>query len=381
MSQSYVSVGSGQTWGPLYLEVEKYNLTLVGGREDTVGVSGLTLGGGASFYTGLHGFACDRVVNYEIVLGDGSIVNANANSSTELFKALKGGSNNFGIVTRFDLQTFPATPGGLYAGLLFMDYDTNKDAVLQQLVRLIDTNEEHRDDAETVSFIYNNPDDTPSIAVQVVNVNGIENSTSFAPLNNLTIEYDTRRRQSYGTFITAYEASGGLRTSWYSICFQNNINVLNKASSLFEEVVNDLNTLIPDSGYTMTFVFQPLPKYFASVSASAGAGQGNSLGLSDSVTANSVIFLAEAQALTVRDEAIINQKLAALTAELEAYAAEQDASTSWLYLNYVNPEQDPLSSYGEESVDFLKQVANKYDPSGFFQTRVDGGFKLSSLDN
>lgn len=316
-----------------------------------------------------------------MVLGDGSIVNANANSSTDLFKALKGGSNNFGIVTRFDLQTFAATPGGLYAGLLYMDYDTNKDAVLQQLVRLIDINEEHRNDAETVSFIYTNPEDTPSMAVQVVNVDGIENSTSFAPLNNLTLELDTRMRQSYGTFITTYEAAGGLRTSWYSLCFQNNINVMYKARSLFEDVVDDLNTLLPDSGYSMTFVFQPLPQYFANVSANAGAGQGNSLGLSDSVTANSVIFLAEAQAATVRDEAVINQKLAALTAELEAYAVAQGAATSWRYLNYVNPEQDPLSSYGTESVTFLKQVAKKYDPSGFFQKRVNGGFKLSSLDD
>lgn len=193
------------------------------------------------------------------MLGHGSIVNANANSSTDLFKALKGGSNNFGIVTRSDLQTFAATQGGLYAGLLYMDYDTNKDAVLQQLIRLIDINEEHRSDTETVSSIYTNREETPSIVVQLI--------------------------------------------------------------------LDDLNTLIPGSGYTMTLVFQPLPKYFASVSASAGARQGNSLGLSGSVTANSFIFLAETKALTIRDEAVINQKLAALAAELEAYAAGQDAST------------------------------------------------------
>lgn len=321
------------------------------------------------------------MVNFEVVLGDGSIVNANANSSTDLFKALKGGSNNFGIITRLDLQTFAATAGGLYAGLLYMDYETNKDAVLPQLARLIDINEQHRDDTETVSFIYDNEDDTTSISVQVVNVNGKENSTSFAPLSTLTTTFDTRMRQTYGTFITTYQDTGGLRTCWYSVCFQNKMAVLKKAQALFEQVIADLNTLIPDSGYTMTFVFQPLPKYFADVSARAGAGQGNVLGLSDSVVANAVIFLAEAKARTVRDEAVINLKLAALTAELEAYAEAQGAATSWRYLNYVNPEQDPLSTYGEENVGFMKQVASKYDPSGFFQTRVNGGFKLSSLDD
>jgi FAD/FMN-containing dehydrogenase len=43
------------------------------------------------------------------VLSDGGIVNANATSRSDLFAALKGGQNNFGIVTRFDLKAYPAT--------------------------------------------------------------------------------------------------------------------------------------------------------------------------------------------------------------------------------------------------------------------------------
>ena len=46
-------------------------------------------------------------MNLEVVLADGSIINANARENSDLFRALKGGSGNFGIVTRFDLQTFP----------------------------------------------------------------------------------------------------------------------------------------------------------------------------------------------------------------------------------------------------------------------------------
>jgi FAD/FMN-containing dehydrogenase len=48
-------------------------------------------------------------VNFEVVLASGEIVNANATSRSDLFTALKGGQNNFGIVTRFDLKAFPAT--------------------------------------------------------------------------------------------------------------------------------------------------------------------------------------------------------------------------------------------------------------------------------
>ena len=72
--------------------------------------------GGVSFYLGQKGFACDNVVNMEVVLADGSIVNANALERPDLFRALKGGSNNFGIVTRFDLETYPQ--GQLWGGFI-----------------------------------------------------------------------------------------------------------------------------------------------------------------------------------------------------------------------------------------------------------------------
>ena len=52
----------------------------------------------------------------QVVLASGAIVNANATSHPDLWRALKGGGNNFGIVTRFDLATFPQ--GGLWGGSL-----------------------------------------------------------------------------------------------------------------------------------------------------------------------------------------------------------------------------------------------------------------------
>jgi len=52
----------------------------------------------------------------EVVLTDGLIVNANSRQYPDLFKALKGGSNNFGVVTRFDLKTFPQ--GQLWGGFI-----------------------------------------------------------------------------------------------------------------------------------------------------------------------------------------------------------------------------------------------------------------------
>ena len=48
----------------------------------------------------------------------------------------------------------------------------------------------------------------------------------------------------------------------------------------------------------------------------------------------------------------------------------------FVYLNYANQAQDPISTYGRENVASLKRAAKRYDPRGIFQRQVPGGFKL-----
>lgn len=62
------------------------------------------------FFSSREGFVSDNVVNYEVVLASGEIINANASENSDLWIALRGGSNNFGIVTRFDMRTFKQGP-------------------------------------------------------------------------------------------------------------------------------------------------------------------------------------------------------------------------------------------------------------------------------
>lgn len=73
-----------------------------------------------NFLSREHGFSCDNIYGYEVVLANGSVVYASASSNRDLWLALKGGSNNFGIVTRFDLATFPQ--GLMWGGLVLFNY-------------------------------------------------------------------------------------------------------------------------------------------------------------------------------------------------------------------------------------------------------------------
>ncbi|KAL8961404.1 MAG: hypothetical protein Q9193_002034 [Seirophora villosa] len=68
-----------------------------------------TLDGGISFFSARFGFVCNNILSYEIVLADGTIATASESSNPDLWRALKGGSNNFGVVTSFVARTFPST--------------------------------------------------------------------------------------------------------------------------------------------------------------------------------------------------------------------------------------------------------------------------------
>lgn len=101
-----VDIGPGARWKEVYLELKKTGRVVAGGRNGKVGVGGLLLGGGKTFFTGQRGFACDDVISYEVVLADGSIIVADKDNNSDLFMALKGGSGNFGIVTNFKMNCF-----------------------------------------------------------------------------------------------------------------------------------------------------------------------------------------------------------------------------------------------------------------------------------
>jgi len=72
-----------------------------------VGVPGLILGGGISHFASKRGWACDNVASFELVTASGIAINVSATSYSDLYWALRGGGNNFGIVTNFKLDAFP----------------------------------------------------------------------------------------------------------------------------------------------------------------------------------------------------------------------------------------------------------------------------------
>ncbi|EHK98426.1 putative 6-hydroxy-D-nicotine oxidase [Glarea lozoyensis 74030] len=102
---STVDVSPGNRWVDVYQALNATGAYAIGGRLKTIGVAGLALIGGHHYWNNKYGFAMDNVVNYEVVLGNGTQVSANNATNHDLFWALKGGANNFGIVTKFTMKT------------------------------------------------------------------------------------------------------------------------------------------------------------------------------------------------------------------------------------------------------------------------------------
>jgi hypothetical protein len=109
-----VRIQSGATWVEVATALQQHGLAISSGDTKTVGVGGLTLGGGIGWLVRKVGLAIDNLVAAEVVTADGKVVRASDSEHTDLFWAIRGGGGNFGIVTSFEFAAYPI--GKVFAG-------------------------------------------------------------------------------------------------------------------------------------------------------------------------------------------------------------------------------------------------------------------------
>jgi FAD/FMN-containing dehydrogenase len=111
-------VQAGATSGDLIEAARPHGLALSTGDTASVGLGGLTTGGGIGFMVRKHGLAIDNLISAQVVTASGDVVTASASEHSDLFWAIRGGGGNFGIITEFEFQL--ARVGQVLGGLLVL---------------------------------------------------------------------------------------------------------------------------------------------------------------------------------------------------------------------------------------------------------------------
>jgi FAD/FMN-containing dehydrogenase len=111
VSDGTVTVGAGARLADVYDALAAHGRTIAAGCGPTVGIAGLTLGGGLGILGRSHGLTADQLVAARAVLADGRIIDCDEHRHEDLFWALRGaGGGQFAAVTHLVLRTLPAPP-------------------------------------------------------------------------------------------------------------------------------------------------------------------------------------------------------------------------------------------------------------------------------
>ncbi|MBX3084787.1 MAG: FAD-binding oxidoreductase [Anaerolineae bacterium] len=114
-----VRVGAGAKWGNVAQSLAAHNLAISSGDTNSVGVGGLTLGGGIGWLVRKHGLTIDSLLAAELITADGRTLRVSETEHPDLFWALRGGGGNFGIVTAFEFRAQSVT--SIFGGMIVYD--------------------------------------------------------------------------------------------------------------------------------------------------------------------------------------------------------------------------------------------------------------------
>ncbi|KAL8659532.1 MAG: hypothetical protein Q9226_000374 [Calogaya cf. arnoldii] len=349
------AVGAGARWQDVYSKLDPMNLSVVGGRVGSV------------------------------VLANGQTVVASPQQHPDLYKALRGGGNNFGIVTRFTLRTFEQ--GRIWGGFILNPPNTTVEN-LQRLQefntasgnavdRDATNNQVHLYDANGRSavlniLVYTRPIKNPEILRPFSNLEPqMSNSMRITSLSEMTpqaVHGKSSERQKGDEERTARRLTYD-SNAWASFSFANNATIIAHVLDLADEAFGPIKAI---PGFSAFFSFQPISREIIQHMRSKG---GNVLGIDPN---RNIFWLNYGVSYSnAADDELVYSTTRSYFAKVEQYTRSMGQHERFIYMNYALPTQKVIESYGNVNGYFLRTVSRKYDPKQVFQKLVPGGFKLS----
>lgn len=371
-----VSIGPGIRWVNVSTVLDPMNLAVLGGRDANVGGAGLLLGGGFSFFSGRHGWACDNVKKYEVVLASGEVVYASPDENRDLYKALRGGGgSSFGIVTRFDLEALEQ--GDLWTNTLIFPSD-QRVTLAEKFTELTVHGLEDDLDAHTYFvMIYSAAiGGTAALTTFYHSVPPPEGQvpTVFQPFQTVPGAFvNTSSVTNVTTLSRAIANDYGYRRTWSDFTFRlTSAETFTAVTEVWEKGIDKIVAAVGDGYFDSSLVYQPITKSMMTVSLKNG---GNSLGLDPEDGP-----LIEAHVLANWDNKELDQFILDTVQEMIVASKEvtknQGVDHDFTYMNYAGDWQDPLRGYGEQSYTKLRKVSAKYDPKRILKKLWNGYFRV-----
>ncbi|KAF4549947.1 FAD-binding domain-containing protein 74 [Elsinoe fawcettii] len=383
-----VAVGAGNRWREVYQALEPEGLYVIGGRLSSIGVAGVTLGGGVNYLINKYGFSMDQVVSYEVVVGNGTLVTASAQSEPDLFWALKGGNSNFGLVTSFNFKTIEVP--SISTSIIAVGEDGVESYIRAFCDFVDDTGNNPSQGAGSVSSIsYNVTNkrasasfigvtegtDNPSprfagIAAVPGKANEINNvstpfgfqGSSVAPLNTfrqvLLVPLPPRRKLT--RLCSVQFGHHTIRTD------------ADRLIEIYREWRNAADALADVEGFAVTFVLNGAPKSAATVALTNGVG--NAWGLADDD--NYIWWQFATNWRNAEDDLRVTSWSNSLLERLHRENVELGLATEFLYAGDTNEFQNVYLGFPQENQDRLFEIRERYDPEGVFKSLNFGGYKL-----
>ncbi|KAL7934398.1 hypothetical protein V8C35DRAFT_302486 [Trichoderma chlorosporum] len=356
-------LGAGAVFSDIYPQLVPYNLTVMGGRVPGIGAGGFVTGGGITFLSRRHGYSCDNVYGYEIVLASGKVAYVTESSYPDLWLALKGGSNNFGIVTRFDLAAFPI--GDMWYSDLSYNYT---DSVLLAHAEAFSSfmNPSNYDGAAMMgTFLY-----YTGQGFGVSDAMWYIEDVAYPAVYDVFTEIPNLGGTSELTTVDkVVEIFGENLPATTSRSYQLTLTFKNPPAAIYTELFqiweNRITTLANVTGLFIEFLLQPQP-------VTNGT---NMFGLTPGKTDDVLIDMTAAYN-NESDDALVESVINDIVNQQRAFLNSTGYLLDFIYLNYADISQNVLSTWGNNSLAKLQAVSKKYDPNGVFQKQSPGGYKL-----
>ncbi|KAJ5342508.1 hypothetical protein N7541_011632 [Penicillium brevicompactum] len=352
-------VGGGATTIQVYRALESRNMSFVGGRVGSVGVGGFTLGGGTSPFSNKYGWSLDNIFEYEVVLTNSTITTASETHNPELYFALRGGGNNFGIVTAFTVRTF--SQGPVYTSMT--TYSANQSSQVLDKVYDLYTDKRLASDKEMgydLYYTYNSGGDEFVLSGTQRYAKPISSPPVFHAIDQISTR---SRRTNLGLMSQAAggtESLGTTRHLFATLTVSPSREFLSEGIRVFEEEVEAIKSV---PGLVPNFISYPIQRNAITAMRQRG---GNALGI-DRDDPLFLVLISTAWSNST-DDAAVNRMTENIIERLNGTAQDMGIANRYKYMNYASAAQvdSIFAGYGDENAEKLKQIQRAVDPRGIF---------------